>query len=314
MLIDAKAMDRDRADMIDPQGGGTLVLLNERAGALIDMGAERLRAALASSLKNRTEHVDIRLVRPSRLKDEIERAARGDIATLIVGGGDGSVSCAANALAGTGKTLGVLPFGTMNLFARDLGMPASIEASIDAIGSAAPRRIDLAYMNGRYFHSLSGLGFFSQMARAREEVRGHRLGRLFGVAIAAIRALRRTEPFTLDITIEDRSEQVEALAVLITNNRFGNDWRRPRLDDGLLEIHIAENAGALGKLKASANLLTGAWRNGDDSDGIRTITARRVEIARRRRRTFAATDGELRREHIPLRYEIRPGALTVLSL
>jgi YegS/Rv2252/BmrU family lipid kinase len=292
----------------------TLVLLNARAGAVIDAGAERVRDALASSLKDRSENVEIRLVRPGSLRDEIERAAQGEASTLIVGGGDGSVNCAANALAGTSKTLGVLPFGTMNLFARDLGMPSNIEEAIEAIGDAHPRKVDLARVNGRHFHSLSGLGFFSEMARAREEVRGHKLGRLFGVGLAALRALQRTYPFTLDIRTDSRREQVEALAVLITNNRFGPDWRRPSLDESVLEIHIAEHAGALSKLKASANLLTGTWRNDDDTDGIRTITARHVAIGRRRPRTFAATDGELRREHIPLRYEIRPGALTVLSL
>jgi YegS/Rv2252/BmrU family lipid kinase len=292
----------------------TLVLLNARAGALIDLGAERVGAALEASLKSRSEEVDIRLVRPGALKDEILRAAQSDISTLIVGGGDGSANCAVDALAGSSKTLGVLPFGTMNLFGRDLGMPPDVEAAIEAIADARPRRIDLARVNGRHFHSLSGLGFFSQMARAREEVRGHKLGRLVGVGIAALRALHRTAPFSLDIRTENRREHVEALAVLITNNRFGNDWRRTKLDEGTMEIHIVENAGALSKLKASANLLTGTWRNEDDSDGIRSIVARHVVIGRERRRTFAATDGELRREHIPMRYEMRPGALTVLSL
>ncbi|HWV55051.1 diacylglycerol/lipid kinase family protein [Pseudorhodoplanes sp.] len=292
----------------------TLVLLNARAGAIIDAGAERVCDALASSLKDRSEDVEIRLVRPGSLRDEIERAAQSEISTLIVGGGDGSVNAAVHALGGTSKTLGVLPFGTMNLFARDLGMPANIEEAIEAIGDARPRKVDLARVNGRSFHSLSGLGFFSEMARAREEVRGHKLGRLFGVGLAALRALQRTYPFTLDIRTDSRREQVEALAVLITNNRFGPDWRRPSLDESVLEVHIAEHAGALSKLKASANLLTGTWRNDDDTDGIRTITARHVAIGRRRPRTFAATDGELRRERIPLRYEIRPGALTVLSL
>ena len=294
--------------------GDTLVLLNARAGALIDAGTDRVREALASSLRGRCEPSDIRLVRPAYLKDEIQLAAQSDFSTIVVGGGDGSVNCAAQALAGSDKTLGILPFGTMNLFASDLGMPADIEAAIEALGDARPRRVDLARVNGRVFHSLSGLGFFSQMARAREEVRGHKLGRLVGVGIAAIRALRRTGAFSLDIRTESRREHVEALAVLVTNNRFGRDWRRPKLDEGLLEIHIVENAGALSKLKASANLLTGTWRNDDDTDGIRSIVARHLVIGRKRTRTFASTDGELRREYIPLRYETRPGALTVLSL
>ncbi|MET0867535.1 MAG: diacylglycerol kinase family protein [Pseudorhodoplanes sp.] len=292
--------------------GDTLVLLNARAGTLIDAGPERVREALVSSLKGRCSHNDIRLVKPRELIPEIRRAATSDFSTIVVGGGDGSVSAAVHALAGSGKTLGVLPFGTLNLLSRDLAMPQAIDEAIEAIGVAHPRKIDLARVNGRYFHSLSGLGFFSQMARAREEVRGHPLGRLFGVGVAAFRALQRTSPFTLDIRTENHREHVEALAVLVTNNRFSPSWRRSKLDEGILEIHIAENKDALSKLRASANLLTGTWR--DDDAGIRSISARHVVIGRSRIHAWAATDGELARERIPLRYESVRGALDVLAL
>jgi diacylglycerol kinase family enzyme len=294
--------------------GETLVLLNARAGTLIDTGPERVRDALLSSFKGRCSRADIRLMKPRDLVPEIRKAAASSFSTIVVGGGDGSVSAAANALAGTGKTLGVLPFGTLNLLSRDLAMPQNIEEAIDAIGTAQPRKIDLVRLNGRYFHSLSGLGFFSQMARAREEVRGHPFGRLISVGIAAFRAFQRTYPFTLDIRTADRRERVEALAVLVTNNRFNPSWRRTALDEGLLEVHIAEHSDALSKLRASANLLTGAWRNDDDTDGIRTIAARHVAIGRARTYAWAATDGELGRERIPLRYESIPGALDVLAL
>ncbi len=293
--------------------GDTLVLLNARAGTLIDAGPERVRDELVNSLDGRCARHDIRLLKPRELIAEIQRAATSHYSTIVVGGGDGSVSCAARMLANTGKTLGVLPFGTVNLLGRDLNMPFNVHEAVQALGEAKPRVIDLARVNGRVFHSLSGLGFFSQMARAREEVRGHPLGRLIGVGIAAFRALQRTYPFTLDIKTDHHREQVQALAVLVTNNRFNPNWHRPALDEGTLEIHIVEHAGALSKLKASANLLTGAWRNDDDTDGIRSLTARHVVISRSRRRAWAATDGELLREKIPLRYEIMPKALKVLS-
>jgi len=293
--------------------GDTLVLLNARAGTLLDAGPEHVRDELIAALDGRCSHRDIRLLKPRDLIAEIQLAAKSEYSTIVVGGGDGSVNCAAHALAHSGKTLGVLPFGTINLLARDLNMPANIHEAIAALADARPRLIDLARVNGRTFHSLSGLGFFSQMARAREEVRGTKFGRLIGVGIAAFRALQRTYPFTLDIRTDHHREQVEALAVLVTNNRFNPDWHRPVLDEGTLELHIVEHAGALSKLKASANLLTGGWRNDDDTDGIRSIVARHVAIGRTRPRAWAATDGELKRERIPLRYEAMPKALTVLS-
>ena len=288
-----------------------LVLLNARAGTLLDAGAEKVVAHIETTLKPRCESLDVRLLQPRELGRAITDAARGSHDTVIVGGGDGSASTAVAAFAGGGKLLGVLPFGTMNLFARDLGMPSDPLEAVAALATVAPRQVDLAEVNGRPFHTLSGLGFFSQMARAREEVRGHPLGRFVAVVLAWFRALLRTGPFTIDIVLNGRREQVRALAVLMTNNRFGADWRRARLDDGTLEIHIVEDQGTLTKLKASAALLTGAWRT---EQQIRSIEATDLTITSRRHNAWASTDGELRRERVPLRYRILPGALTVLAV
>jgi diacylglycerol kinase family enzyme len=287
-----------------------LVLLNARAGTLHDAGAARVVDEIEAALKPRCEDVDIRLLQPQQLNGMIAQAALGPHDTVIVGGGDGSASAAAAAFAASDKVLGVLPFGTMNLLARDLGMPRDPHEAVAALATARPRRIDLAEINGRPFHTLSGLGFFSQMARAREEVRDHPLGRFASVVLAWFRALRRTGPFTADIVVEGRRQQVRALALLVTNNRFAADWRRPRLDEGELELHLVEDEGALTKLKAGAALLTGAWR---DEQGVRSITARDITITSRRRHTHASTDGERVRERLPLRYRLLPAALTVLS-
>ena len=287
-----------------------LVLLNARAGTLIDAGTETIVEQIDATLKPRCETLDIRLLQPRDLTRAIADAALGPHDTVIVGGGDGSASAAVAAFSGGEKQLGVLPFGTMNLFARDLGMPPDVHETVAVLSTVAPQRIDLAEINGRPFHTLSGLGFFSQMARAREEVRGHPLGRFASVALASIRALRRTAPFTIDIVLDGRPERVTALSVLVTNNRFGADWRRARLDEGVLEMHIVDDQGTLTKLKASTALLTGAWRTEQD---IRSIVASNMTITSRRRHTSASTDGERVRERLPLHYRVLPGALTVLS-
>jgi diacylglycerol kinase family enzyme len=288
-----------------------LVLLNERAGTLLDAGTSLIVSELEAALKPRCEQLDLRLLKPRALKGAIMQAAQGPHDTVIIGGGDGSVSLAASAFTGIDKVLGVLPFGTMNLLGRDLGMPPDPHEAIAALARAEPRRIDLAEINGRPFHTLSGLGFFSEMARAREEVRGHPFGRLPGVAMAWFRAMVRTYPFSVEVTTDGHREQVRAFAVLVTNNKFGPDWRRARLDDDLLEIHIVEDQGTLAKLKGSAALITGAWR---EQQGIRSIATRSLTIDRLRSHAWASTDGELGRERIPLRYRVLPQALTVLGV
>jgi diacylglycerol kinase family enzyme len=286
-----------------------LVLLNARAGALLDRGADGLRDSFAAAF-GRDAAIDMHVLAPKALASAIAQAARADHDTVVIGGGDGSVGAAIQALAPTGKTLGVLPCGTLNLLARDLGMPADVDAAIAALARATPTRIDLASLNGRLFHSLSGLGFFSQMARAREEARDlpHKILR---VGAAALRALSRTGRFSLDIDVDGRRRAVDTYALLVTCNRFAAaDWRRKALDGGVLEVHVARDEGALDRLKAGADLVTGSWR---DSDGIESFSAESVTIAATRRRAWVATDGELARETMPLAYAIRPRALSVLA-
>ena len=287
-----------------------LIVLNERAGTLLDRDPVAVKTELRQRLARAGRKVDVLLAHKRGIVRAIDRGAASDYDTIIVGGGDGSVGYAAGRLAGSKKTLGVLPLGTVNLLARDIGVPANLDDAIAALEASAPRAIDLGMLNGRAFHTLSGMGFFSQMARAREETRDLP-GKALRVLAAAARAFRRVGRFTLDIAIDGRRRHIDAVAVLVTVNRFsGEAWRRARLDEGTLEVHIVENTGALGKLKAGADLVTGAWRN---NPGIQSLPAQRVTVYSGRSRAWISTDGELCRERMPLNYEIRPRTLTVLA-
>jgi diacylglycerol kinase family enzyme len=286
-----------------------LVVLNERAGTLLDRDPEQVKREAKRALAAAGREIDVVLAHGRGIVRAIARGAAADYDTLVVGGGDGSANCAAGRLAHTEKRLGVLPLGTMNLLARDIGMPSNVDEALYALNQATPQRIDLGTINGRPFHTLSGLGFFSQMARAREETRDLP-GRLLRMTAAAIRAFRRTDGFRVSVEIDGRARPFESFAVLVTNNRFsGAQWRRERLDAGLLEVHIAEQEGALARLKAGADLLTGKWR---ENPGIHSYTATSLRITAARRRTYVSTDGELMREHTPLDYGIMPKALQLL--
>lgn len=287
-----------------------LVLLNADAGTVLDRGADAIRDLVQQELGRNGREIELRLLRRREFAEAIGTARHGDHDTVIVGGGDGSASLAANALSRCDKTLGILPLGTLNLLSRDIGTPLDLQQALAALDEAQPQRIDLGTINGRLFHTISGVGFFSQMARAREAARHWKLGRFFVVGVAAFHALRHAGRYALDITIDGRDESFEAFAALVTVNRFsGPGWRRARLDEGILEIHIAEDRGALAKLKAGADMVTDAWRG---NPGIVSLTGRKIELRRRRSRSWVSTDGELSRERIPLSYAVEPSALTLL--
>jgi diacylglycerol kinase family enzyme len=286
-----------------------LAVLNARAGSLIGRDGEEIRSLVEKVLARGGARVSVRLASGKDIIREIKSGAESDCDTLVIGGGDGSVNCAAGMLTGSQKTLGVLPLGTMNLLARDLGMPTKLEDALEALSVARSREIDLARRNGKIFHTLSGLGFFSQMARAREEVRSLP-GKLMQVTAAAWRAFTRAEPFSVQLDIDGNKRNIETYALLVTVNRFSGDaWRRVSLDEGLLECHFATDKDTVARFKAGADLLTGGWRQ---NPGIKSVTASRVRVERARRHIWVTTDGELSREHMPLDYSILPKAIRVL--
>ncbi len=286
-----------------------LVVLNADAGAVRDLGAEQGRRQGDDALTTPEMDVEVRVLSGDELTATIRAAPAYGFDTVVVGAGDGTVSYAASVYAGTGMVLGVLPLGTMNLLAHDIGLPRDLPGALAALRAAQPRQVDVGRVNGRAFHGVSGLGFFSQMAMERERVRSTR-GRIAGWMIALMKAAWRAGRFAIEIEVEGRRQPIHAYAVLVTVNAFdAPGWRRSRLDRGHLEVMVAEDRGTLAKLKVGADVLTDAWRA---NPGIHTFTAEKVTIHARRRRAWVATDGEVTREDMPLRYALAPAALTLL--
>ncbi|MDR4305693.1 hypothetical protein IHQ68_03525 [Chelatococcus sambhunathii] len=294
-----------------------LVLLNPRAGTLKDLreeaGSKDPADLVGQAFRRAGKEVDVRMAPPRDLGAVLDELGRGDDhEEIIVGGGDGSLSRSLGRLLATGKVFGVLPFGTMNLLARDLGVPAEMDEAIRALSRAEPTRIDLAAINGRPFHSISGLGFFTQMARAREAARGLQgLGRYAAFGYAAFRAFFRSGRSRYQLVIDGAPVKVEATAVLVTNNAFGDgSWRRERLDRGEIEVIVAHAGGWRDRFRLGAQVLTGGWR----SNRLIEIFEARTAVVEKTRRTrvWVATDGELTRERCPVVYETMPGAARML--
>jgi YegS/Rv2252/BmrU family lipid kinase len=234
---------------------------------------------------------------------------------VVVGGGDGTISAAASALAGTKTRLGILPLGTLNHFARDLSIPTELAAAAELIAAGTERRVDVAEMNGRVFINNSAIGLYPLMVLDRDLQR-KRLGRSKRLAmiVASARSLARFHHERLTLTINDEKELVDTPLLFVGNNDYrldiGAAGQRESLDDGKLCVMVMRKKTRRGFIAAIIRALFDRAR---DDDMERIDGVERLRVASRRSQLRIALDGEVMREAPPLEYRIRKRALRVIA-
>jgi diacylglycerol kinase family enzyme len=291
------------------------LLLNPRAGTLINRPEllDRIPAALREAGLEVTEIGDD--AAPDLAgKLEFALALRPDV--LVVGGGDGTIRSVAARLAGGDVALGIVPLGTLNLLARDLGMPMEPEAAAAALGRAAIRAIDMGEVNGEVFLCQSVIGLPNRMGLHRERVRGRSgIASRWRVVVALARAYWRYPPLRLGLRLDDdRMLRVWTRALSVVNNAYidapGQLFHRPRLDAGVLSLHVAHGFDIWWAVKLLAAMALGKWRRCPELLSAEVAT---LAIHGRHRHVRVMNDGEAMLLQNPLLYTIRPRALRVLA-
>lgn len=289
-----------------------MVIINGGAGAgHDDAAAADLRAKLASA------GLDAELVLAAGGADMIAAARRAleEGAQLVAaGGGDGTINAVASVLVGSGITFGVLPMGTLNHFAKDLGIPLDLGDAVRNLATGTPKQVDVGEVNGRIFLNNSSLGLYPDIVRDREKQQ-RRLGRgKWPAAVwAALAALHRFPFLSMRLDVGGQHLARRTPFVFIGNNPYTMEGlsigARERLDAGLLSLYVAQKPTRFGLLRFAFDALRGRLGNERDFD---VLHAPEMEIDTRKKRMRVATDGEVTVMNPPLRYRVRPGALTVL--
>jgi YegS/Rv2252/BmrU family lipid kinase len=232
---------------------------------------------------------------------------------IVAGGGDGTVSTVAAELVGDRVALGVLPLGTLNHFARDIGMPLDIEEAIAAICSGEVSAVDVASVNGKVFINNSSLGLYPDQARLRLLWRP-RFGRWLALIFASIVVLLRF-PF-LRVIAEFNGKRVSARCpmMLVSNNEYklepGKLTERARLDKGVLGICLLRDEGRMGLLRIALHSLI---YKPEEATSFETYNAAEVTVKTRRKKVRVALDGEVYKLNTPLRYKSLPASLKVVA-
>ena len=287
------------------------VILNAGAGGgHAPQAVERLRGKFAAAglLPN------VLQVRGEQIHAETRNAVAAGVGAVVAGGGDGTVSAVAAMLCGTATPLGVLPMGTLNHFAKDLGIPLDEDAAIANVAAGHRKAVDVGEVNGRVFINNSSLGLYPDIVRERNH-RQHRLGHGKWRALldASINAARRYP--VLDVTIELDGQTLARRTpfVFIGNNAYTMEGfeigERRALDQGLLSLYLTHRMGRFGLLQLAVRALLHRLQQARDFD---IVAAQQFTVHTHHRHLRVATDGEVSMMNTPLRYSTRPGALRVV--
>jgi diacylglycerol kinase family enzyme len=245
---------------------------------------------------------------PTDLSELAREAVRTNPAFVGVAGGDGSVRAVAEALTHTTVPLLVIPTGTRNHFAGDLGIE-SPAAAADALRAAHVRAVDAGSVNGRVFVNNTGIGQYPAMVRRRDEHQ-RRLPKWTRTVMAIAGQVRHGRKF--DVSINGVTHRV--WAVFVGNGRYGSTLgdlaQRESLTDGVLDVRVVDATGRLARLRVIAALVAGRL---DRSPLVQTFATPSVHIHLRRPVTDVALDGEVVRLVPPLEVTCHARALRVLA-
>jgi diacylglycerol kinase family enzyme len=241
-------------------------------------------------------------------------AAEAGEHVLMAGGGDGTISAAADIAWKAQVPLAVLPAGTMNLFARALKIPLELNSALESLASGKIEPVDISTANDESFVHQFSIGFQPQMIKFRNTLKYRsRWGKRLASFRAFFRAMARPPRFTVRMTIDGSPTERAVSAISIANNPYGQTMLPvpDNVNGGELGVYIAGNLTSGTLMKLALTVMTRSWRQNTDVD---EILAREVKLhfPHLRKSAKATIDGELVKLPKDVKITIHAGELKVL--
>jgi len=294
--------------MVDTKGSSAHLILNPAAGG----GAAPFLGGLTRTASERGIRVGV-LEPGEDARLAAIAAVEGGADVLGVAGGDGSVAAVAGVTVERRLPLVVMPTGTLNHFARDLGLDlARPLRALEAFDTGRERRVDVGRVNGHLFVNNVSLGAYAEMLGDP----GYRQDKL-GVARTKLQAALSSHPElrgALCITPPGEAPLERVIAMVVSNNpyelaRWDRLGQRQRLDTGTLQISVLDASTFEELERLLAGTLLGAI---EFRPGLRHWTSERLEMGVLGEKVRAGVDGEPITLEAPLRFSVDPGVLRVL--
>jgi diacylglycerol kinase family enzyme len=289
------------------------VIVNRNGGSAAKMG-DALVPDIEKAFASAGATAEVAALDPKQIPDAIKTAAKEG--RVIVAGGDGTAAGAAQILAGSDTEVGLLPLGTLNHLARDLGIPTALEAAAAVAVNGRPTRIDVGDVNGQVFVNNASIGLYALMVRKREGLqRAKGWPKWLSSLPAAFSVLERLPHHRLRLDWGHGERAIVTPLLFVGNNAYSLDrgevGKRNSLTDGKLAIYAVAHRRRAALIWFAIRALAGRAERDLDFETLgecQTLTVSSssgsIEIA---------LDGELKRMDSPLEFRIRAGALTVMT-
>jgi diacylglycerol kinase (ATP) len=290
----------------EPATRTVAVLAHE--GKTLDGGLAQLRHTLARH--GVTDPLWYEVAKSKKAPKQARRALADGAELVFVWGGDGMVQRCIDALAGHDVTIAIVPAGTANLLATNLGIPKDLEAAVALAFNGARRKLDAGIVNGEHFAVMAGAGFDALMIRDADRGLKDRVGRLAYVFTGAKNL--RVQRVGTRIKVDGRKWfDAKAGCVLVGNvgkvlaGVTAFDHARP--DDGVLELGVVTANGIWQWTRALARTAAG---HADKSPFVRVVSGREFDVKLRHALPYELDGGE-RPPTTRLRISIHPSAIAV---
>ena len=291
------------------------VILNSDGGTLRTLDLDGFAGEVRRVLEAAGHEVAVAVTAGDGIDAALDAALEGSCDVVMVGGGDGTVSAAASRLKDSAKALAVLPAGTMNLFARSLGVPLRLDEAVAAFANGRLRDVDLASANGRVFVHQFSVGLHAKLIRLREKrAFRSRLGKIWASLRAGFGAFFRPPRIRVALVIDGSETVVTTAGIGVTCNLFG-EGHLPYADapdGGVLGVYVTRARRMRDFVRLALNLARGRWRGNAEID-ISSAGEVTLTLLSPHARFGCAIDGELCTLEKETVLRIHPGALKVLA-
>jgi len=291
------------------------ILINKHSGGALQLGLEQLEDTISAS---DIDVASLQILGAEQFFEELE-ALKNDETPILIGGGDGTIRSCAKSMIETGRGFGILPLGTMNLMARDLNIPLSIEDALSAYAhSTRELEIDVGFVNHELFLCCVGIGTMPESSEFREENREQNPTLLMPrLTVFVLDQMDQMRHRVMRLNMDGKEKTLKTAALVISNNQYQpqeewseNNFVRPSLETGKLGIYAATPFSMWDRVRLIARLKFGNWR---DDPIVDEWYAENVSLTSKRDEELISLDGETQTFKTPLNFWVERKALKLLA-